>query len=107
MHVLARNGTGVLNGKDPDLRTWQFGTQTPGGMTFEICCTGPDLPGAIATEVVLPSEIPRNPDWQGRYRLVVAPPLVVFDIRWTPGEPLRIMNFSRGEWEDQLLRLAQ
>jgi hypothetical protein len=55
---------------------------------------------------VFPADIPKDPDWQGRYRLVVAPPLVALDISWTPGEPLRIMYFSRGDWEAQLMRLA-
>ena len=49
-----------------------------------------------------PAEIPNDPDWQGAYRLVVAPPLIALDIAWNTGEPLRIMTFSRGDWEGQL-----
>ena len=40
------------------------------------------------------------------YRLTVNAPLVVFDIAWRPDEPLRIMNFSRGNWEQELITLA-
>ncbi len=107
LRVLARDGTRVADAGNPDRDAWRFETRTPNGMKFEVRCTGPDLPETLPVEVVLASEIPRRPDWQGRYRLVVAPPLVVFDISWTPGEPLRIMNFSRGEWEDRLLKLAR
>ena len=47
-----------------------------------------------------------TPNWRGTHRLVVAPPLVALDLCWTPGEPLRIMTFSRGDWEEELLAMA-
>jgi hypothetical protein len=34
-------------------------------------------------------------------------PVAVFDLAWRPDEPLRIMNFSRGNWEDELLAMAR
>jgi hypothetical protein len=40
------------------------------------------------------------------YRLTVNAPLVVFDIAWQPDEPLRIMNFSPGNCEQELITLA-
>ena len=97
--VLARDGERAAAG-------WRFETRTADGQAFEIGCAGPDLPAAIPAETVLPTEIPKDPNWRGAYRLTVAPPLVAFDICWTPGEPLRIMTFSRGDWEDALLALA-
>ena len=97
--VLARDG-------ERDGPGWRFGTGTPDGQAFEIICQGPDLPATIPGETVLPTAIPKDPGWRGTYRLTVAPPLIAFDICWTPGEPLRIMTFSRGDWEDELLALA-
>ncbi len=55
---------------------------------------------------MLPNRIPGDPKWRGSHRLVVAPPLIALDLCWTPGEPLRIMTFSRGDWEDELLAMA-
>ena len=97
--VLARDG-------EPDGAGWRYRTETGAGQAFDIGCDGPDLPAAIPAETVLPSVIPRDPKWRGTYRLVVAPPLVALDLCWTPGEPLRIMTFSRGDWEDALLAMA-
>jgi len=31
---------------------------------------------------------------------------VTLEIAWGLGEPLRILNFSRGDWETNLLKLA-
>jgi hypothetical protein len=107
LRVLARQGTRVADGPGTSRNIWTFEARTPEGTKFEIRCAGPDLPDAIPAQTVFPADIPKDPDWQGRYRLIVAPPLVALDISWTPGEPLRIMYFSRGDWEDQLLRIAQ
>ncbi len=75
-------------------------------MRFEIHCTGPDLPAAIPEMLISASDIPKNPNWRGQYRLVVSPPNIALDLCWTPGEPLRIMTFSRGDWEAELTALA-
>lgn len=99
LRVLARNGDRSKTG-------WRFAGRTREGHAFEIRCDGPDLPSAIPAETVLPSEIPADPKWRGAYRLAVAPPLIALDLCWTPGEPLRIMTFSRGDWEDELLAAA-
>ncbi len=74
---------------------------------FEIICTGPELPGSIPDDRAHPSVIPFERPWEPTYRLTVNAPLVVFDIAWRPDEPLRIMNFSRGNWEDELIALAR
>ena len=97
--ILARDG-------ERDGAGWRYAGETADGQAFAISCDGPDLPAAVPDETVLPSEIPGDPLWRGTHRLVVAPPLVALDLCWTPGEPLRIMTFSRGDWEDALLALA-
>ena len=97
--VLARDGARDGTG-------WRFAAGTADGQAFEISCDGPDLPATVPDRTVLPTEIPRQPGWRGSHRLVVAPPLIALDLCWTPGEPLRIMTFSRGDWEDALLALA-
>ncbi|MDZ4780250.1 MAG: hypothetical protein SGJ19_08360 [Planctomycetia bacterium] len=70
---------------------------------LDIRCTGPDLPKAVSAQTAHPSSIPKQRPWVGTYRLAVKAPLLVFDIYWNPGEPLRIMQFSRGDWERELL----
>jgi hypothetical protein len=56
--------------------------------------------------MILPSDIPNNPHWQETYHLSVAPPNVALELTWGPAEPLRILNFSRGDWEAQLQEMA-
>ena len=75
-------------------------------MPFHISFTGPDLPEAAADKMILPSDIPNNPHWQETYHLSVAPPNVALELTWGPDDPLRILNFSRGDWETQLLGMA-
>lgn len=99
--ILARDG-----GPTGDADTWRFATEMAEGMNFEIRCSGPDLPASVPAETISPADIPKDPKWQETYRLVVAPPLVALDITWRPGEPLRILTFSRGDWETQLTDLA-
>ena len=97
--VLAREG-------ERDGTGWRLGTETREGQAFEIRCDGPGLPATIPAETILSADIPKDPKWRGTHRLVVAPPLIAFDLCWTPDQPLRIMTFSRGDWEDELLALA-
>lgn len=85
---------------------WELSLQTKDGAQIDISCTGPDLPATIPDDRAHPSVIPFERPWVATYRLTVNAPLVVFDIAWRPDEPLRIMNFSRGNWEDELVSLA-
>jgi len=101
LSLLAARGT--LAGDPP---TWHLATSAPGGTRIEITCSGPDLPAAVSSETIHPSAIPKQRNWVGRYRLVVHAPLRVLELHWNAGEPLRIMQFSRGVWEDDLLALA-
>ena len=101
--VLARLGERTDIGSSGDA-VWQYRSSTPEGKTFEIRCSGPDLPATVPDETVLPADIPKDPKWRGIYRLVVVPPLVTLDIAWRPESPLRILTFSRGDWEKYLIQ---
>ena len=86
---------------------WHFATKMSDGLELAIDCTGSDLPSSVPSETAFPADIPKEPDWQGTYRLKVAAPLVAFDISWQEDVPLRIMMFSRGDWETELLNIAE
>ena len=81
-------------------------TETPDGMPFDITLTGPDLPSSVADQMILPSDIPKDPHWYETYHLSVAPPNVALELTWGREDPLRILNFSRGDWEAQLRSMA-
>ncbi len=102
--VLAREGRKSEN--DSGNSTWRATAETPEGLPFHISFTGPDLPHSAADQMILSSDIPNNPHWQETYHLSVAPPNVALELTWGPAEPLRILNFSRGEWEAQLQEMA-
>jgi hypothetical protein len=70
---------------------------------LDISCSGPDLPTGIPAEVAHPSVIPYERPWVATYRLKVHAPLIVLDLAWQEDAPLRIMTFSRGDWEEALL----
>lgn len=79
-----------------------------GGLDFAITCSGPDLPQAIEPTIASGALIASQRLWAGTYRLVVrVRRLIVLDLHWKPGEPTRIMGFSRGDWESALLDLAR
>jgi hypothetical protein len=103
--VLARKGE-RLEGDGPGEFLWRFFDRTPTETRFEIAMRGPDLPSAVPETIVFPADIPREPKWRWTHRLVVAPPLITLDLRWRADSPLRIMAFSRGDWEEQLKSLA-
>ena len=74
------------------------------GAPLDISYRGPELPASVPTPVAdFQSIADQPPGWQGAHRLVVRAPLVVFDLCWNPDEPLRIMGFSRGDWERGLM----
>lgn len=85
---------------------WRRVATGANGTPLDIGLAGPDIPNRLDEEVVSPPRVPEHMDWTGMYRLVIRAPLIVFDISWTPGEPFRIMSFSRGDWERDLARLA-
>jgi hypothetical protein len=78
-----------------------------GAIPLELSCAGPDLPADVPAEIATPTQVMRERPWTGRYRLVVrASRLIVLDLYWAPGEAVRIMGFSRGDWERALLGTA-
>jgi len=90
------------------IRTGEGKTDNGGneGSPLDISCTGPDLPTGIPAEVAHPSVIPYERPWVATYRLKVHAPLIALDLAWRDGDPLRIMTFSRGDWEADLAALA-
>ncbi len=105
--LVARDGVVSDEGENPGDRTWKVATTTPRGVALEVSCRGPDLPTSIPSETISPAEIPKQLPWVGTHRLDVVAPIIAFDIYWRDDAPLRIMTFSRGDWEDGLLALAR
>ncbi len=76
----------------------------PSGQRFELSYRGPEIPHALPDEIAdFEAVLLQNPAWIGAHRLVVRVPLVVLDVCWNEDEPVRIMAFCRGDWEDDLL----
>jgi hypothetical protein len=84
-----------------------LGVSAASGARLELRCDGPDVPGAIPDKTAHPSTIPKQRPWVGAYRLTVKAPLLVLDLYWNAAVPMRIMQFSRGDWEDTLRALAR
>ncbi len=87
---------------DGGQKSWRLETRPRENISFEICCTGPDLPATVPAETVHPTQVPKDRSWTGTHRLTIRAPLLAFDLYWQPGAPLRIMTFNRGTWEDEL-----
>ena len=104
--LLARDGAAADGGVNAGDKTWRATAESPDGVAFDVSCSGPDLPANVPTETAHPGDIPKDLPWTGTYRLAVAAPIVAFDIYWRADAPLRIMTFSRGDWEDGLKALA-
>ncbi|MCW5771718.1 MAG: hypothetical protein KIT16_08805 [Rhodospirillaceae bacterium] len=100
--VLARSGA-----RTADNAAAHYAATTDGGVRFDITCAGPALPATVPAETVHPSMIPKQRLWRGTYRLQVKAPILAFDLCWNEGEPLRIMQFSRGDWERELAAMAR
>ncbi|MCC2097274.1 MAG: hypothetical protein KDJ29_10305 [Hyphomicrobiales bacterium] len=104
--ALAGDGREDSSGPMPGDSTWRLAAQTRRGTELTVSCSGPDLPSYLPDETIRPADVGKQIPWAGVYRLVVRAPLTVFDLYWKPEEPLRILQFSRGDWEDDLRRLA-
>ena len=102
--ALARKGTKTEDGSKA--ATWSLVTTLPDGMTCEIRCVGPDLPASIPDTTAFPADIPKDPKWRETYRLVVSPPVVALDLAWRTEDPMRILTFSRGDWEAALIAMT-
>lgn len=103
--VLARDGARTEGEDGP---RWQVVHQPPGGMKLDLSIAGPDLPSTVPGDIATPEQVMRERPWAGTCRLVVrCAGLIVLDLYWMPGAPTRIMGFSRGDWERDLLALAE
>lgn len=100
LRLLVRRGERGASG-------WTFAASAPDGARLDLRCNGPNLPETIPSETAHPSTIPKQRPWTGAYRLTVKAPLLVLDLYWNADEPMRIMQFSRGDWEDALRALAR
>ena len=105
--VLARDGAVADGGRNSGDRTWAFHSGAVGDIPLRLELSGPDLPSDVPEEAAHPSGIPFERPWVGTYRLIVRAPLVVMDLYWRADQPLRIMGFSRGDWEDALIEVAR
>lgn len=106
--ALAAAALGQLarDGKGSPETGWSLEATGPDGVPMTIACTGPDLPASVPQLTAHPSVIPLERPWVGTHRLTLRAPLIVLDLYWRPDAPLRIMTFSRGDWEKALLALA-
>lgn len=98
---LARAALGVLGSGERDGEGWTVAAERQ-GIRFRLRLTGPALPADIPAELAAPDLIQSQPHWRPRYILQVLAPRIVFELMWTPGDPLRIVAFSRGDWEAAL-----
>ena len=42
----------------------------------------------------------------GTWRVMIKVPILVLDIYWQAGKPLRIMTFANGDWQQELASMA-
>lgn len=106
LKILARDGFPVPDVANTNHAGWQVVATGANGTPFDISLVGAEIPHVLNEEIVPPAQVAEQLGWKGVYRLLVRAPLIVFDIYWNPGEPLRIMTFSRGDWEADLAKLA-
>lgn len=106
LRILARDGAVAPSAANTDEPGWRVVATGEAGTPLDISLAGPDIPDRLDEEIIPPARVAEQLGWKGKYRLVVLAPLIVFDIYWNPGEPLRIMTFSRGDWETDLAKLA-
>ena len=107
LHALAVAGVVSAGGPMPGDQTWSLAAQTRHGTDLVVTCSGPDLPQSIPDETIRPSDVGNQIPWIGVYRMTIRAPIPVFDLYWKPAEPLRILQFSRGDWEQDLAELAR
>jgi hypothetical protein len=85
---------------------WTVARESKSGVAFDITCTGPDLPATVEPAIASGALIARQRPWVGTYRLVVrVEHMIALDLYWNVGEPTRIMGFSRGDWEIDLIAM--
>ena len=109
LHVLARAAFAALRRGGEKGADGAVSLESPlsDGQTMKVAYRGPAMPENVPPEVASPElVVAQGPGWEGAHRLRVEAPLPVFDLLWNPDEPTRILYFSRGDWEDDLLAAA-
>ncbi len=77
------------------------------GVKLSLSLKGPDIPASVPATYAPPRLVQDTTTWIGSYTLRVRAPLTTLEVAWNENEPLRIMAFSRGDWEAALTALAQ
>ena len=99
VHDIARAALAVLRrqGRRAAAGGWAYSADR-----FNISLTGDDLPPDVTAAIADTRLVAASLGWRGAYTLKVSAPRTVFEITWSANEPVRIMVFSRGEWERAL-----
>jgi ferredoxin len=75
-----------------------------GGADLDIIYKGSAAPRSIPIDIASHAMVAEQaPGWVGTHRLSIHAPLVVFDLMWNDNEPIRVLGYSRGEWERALV----
>ncbi|MBT7569283.1 MAG: 4Fe-4S dicluster domain-containing protein [Rhodospirillaceae bacterium] len=67
---------------------------------------GPDIPATVPMDLATPDDVATSVDFQAQYTLTIDAPRRVLELTWSAGEALRILCFSRGDWEQELAILS-
>lgn len=71
--------------------------------TYRLSYTGPGGSTSLPEDIASYEFVSKQPaSWVGVHRLRVTSPSTVLDLMWNDGEPLRIMSYCRGDWEQSL-----
>ena len=106
LSLLALAGGAVPAAAGDEPNDWQFEQSGPTGTPFQISCIGPTLPTTLPAEVIRPADIAKDRPFVGTWRLIIKAPILVLDIYWQAGKPLRIMTFANGDWQQELASMA-
>jgi len=71
-----------------------------------IIVQGPDIPAAIPASLAGPDDVAASVDFRPAYTLSIDAPRRVLELTWSAREDLRILCFSRGDWEQELAALS-
>jgi ferredoxin len=83
-----------------------FQADTPRG-NFWVRLLGPDIPAAVPDSLAGPDQVSASVAFRAGYTLSIDAPRRVLELTWSTGEDLRILGFSRGDWELELAALAE
>lgn len=109
VHIFAHAALGVLRAAGRVADGAVRATVTPAsGHPLSIAYRGPAPPDGVPEAVAgYQLVLEQGAGWTGAHRLRIEAPLPVFDLLWNDDEPVRILYFSRGDWEGDLLEAAR